>query len=468
MTVEKEKKVWYRRLATRIWYFFNSIKLTLFTLLTLALVSIIGTVVEQNKPFRDYVSAYGEKWAEIIMRAGFNDMYHTVWFSALLLLLVLNILICTMERFPPKWKVLFANKPNFNPGFIDKLEARRTLRLDADSDAAKGRVVKALKKKRFKFKEEAAGSGHSYYAWKGLIGRFGPELTHISLFVILAGAVLGSFYGYKDFKVVTVGNEFSVKEADYKLRLDKFWIDYYDTGQIRQYNSILTVSEGGKDIFTKQIWVNEPLLYKGIRFYQSSWGNSWNKIKAAEIGYKYEGSEEPDIRVRLLWNQKKAIPGTEYSVKLIGFTADFAFDERTKTVFSKSINPDNPAIHVELYKGDKKVSTPWLFMNYPALFSSIPDSKDSLVFSTYRGVLFSGISVNKDPGTNVVWVGASIMGIGFLFSFFVFHKRLYIHVRDDEGGTEVLLGGLINKNKMALDKDLDSFVQEIKGEKIKK
>ena len=86
-------------------------------------------------------------------------------------------------------------------------------------------------------------------------------------------------YGYKGFKVVTVGSEFGVPHDDYVITLDRFWIDYYDTGQIRQYNSVLTVHEDGKEVLTKQIWVNEPLYYKGTRYYQSSWGTSWNKIK---------------------------------------------------------------------------------------------------------------------------------------------------------------------------------------------
>ncbi len=428
-------------------------------MLSLALVSIIGTVVEQNKDMETYIQEYGEKWAGYISWAGFNDMFHTWWFSALLGLLVINILVCTIERFPPKWKVLLANKPNFSPTFIDKLQHRKVFTVNADKDATDTILKSFFKKKRYKFLEESAKDGSSaFYAWKGVIGRYGSDFTHISLFVILAGAIIGSVYGYKSFKVITVGSTINMeKRAGFNLRLDKFWIDYYDTGQIRQYNSILTVVEDGKDIVEKQIWVNEPLLYKGIRFYQSSWGTSWNKVDAAEIGFKRKDDEESSTIVRVKWNTKVDIPDSPYAVKVIGYAADFAFDDARKAVFSKSMEADNPAVMVELYKDGEHISSPWLFLKYPGLFSSIPDSDDSLIFEGYRGVLFSGISVNKDPGTNVVWVGSCIMGIGFILAFFIFHKRLYINIKSNGSSTEVKIGGVINKNTMALEKELEVF-----------
>ncbi len=459
MSKDKEKKVLQKSFRKRIWSFFNSVLLTISTMLTLALVSIIGTVVEQNKGMEAYVLEYGEKWAGYISWAGFDDMFHTWWFSALLALLVLNILVCTIERFPPKWKVLLANKPNFSPTFIDKLQHRKAFTVNADKAAVEKNLKTYFKKKRFKFLEESGKDGSSaFYAWKGVIGRYGSDFTHISLFVILAGAIIGSVYGYKSFKVITVGSTINMEaRAGFNLRLDKFWIDYYDTGQIRQYNSILTVVEDGKDILEKQIWVNEPLLYKGIRFYQSSWGTSWNKIAAAEIGFKRMGDEESADIVRVKWNTKVDIPNTPYAVKVIGYAADFAFDDARKAVFSKSMEADNPAVMVELYKDGEHISSPWLFLKYPGLFKSIPESDDALIFEGYRGVLFSGISVNKDPGTNIVWVGSCIMGIGFILAFFVFHKRLYVNLKPIGTSTEVKIGGVINKNTMALEKELEVF-----------
>ncbi|MBI5469262.1 MAG: cytochrome c biogenesis protein ResB, partial [Deltaproteobacteria bacterium] len=101
-------KPWYKG---KVWYFLNSLKLTLFVLITLAVVSILGTVVEQNQPIENYLSAYGEKWTGFLLYVRANDLFHSWWFLALLTLLATNIIVCTFERFPPKWKSLLYHKP---------------------------------------------------------------------------------------------------------------------------------------------------------------------------------------------------------------------------------------------------------------------------------------------------------------------------------------------------------------------
>jgi cytochrome c biogenesis protein len=453
---------WYRTFGSKIWYFFNSLKLTLFVLIALAVVSIFGTVVEQNAPVEQYVTQYGEEWTKFILYTRLHDMYHAWWFLMLLAALALNIIVCTFERFPPKWKSLLDHKPDkFDSGLIDKFSHRETVSLNASSDAVKDRLLNAFKKKKYGVVSMGTKGDYYFYAWKGRIGRLGSDVTHISLLLILAGAIVGSYAGYKDFFAVNVGGTVSVPQAEFKLRLDKFWIDYYDSGQIKQYNSVLTVVEDGKDVMEKQIWVNEPLFYKGIRFYQSSYGQSWNRVQEAQISMKLKGKEALEPPVPLKWGELTALPGGKYSVKLVGYTADFAYDEGTNQVFSKSAEASNPAIKVEVYEGGKEVSSPWLFVRYPGIFPAIPNSDVDLVFTGYIPVMYSGISVNKDPGTNIVWLGTGVMGLGFIFAFFVYHRRIWVHVRETGKSTEVKIGGTINKNNFVLEKELKDLTESL-------
>ncbi len=454
-----KKRAWYGS----VWRFFASVKLTIFVLIALALSSIIGTVIEQNQPIESYYIEYGERWGDIIRTLQLDDMYHSVWFVAQLVLLMINIIACTYERFPPKWRSLLRKVDDFDPSIIDRFSNREAIELGATLGRARDRVIEVLRKNRYKIKlDRSQGDEVKLYASRGLIGRFGSDITHVSLFVIIIGAIYGSFWGYRDFRPILVGSMIRVPDADFALRLDKFWIDYYDTGQIRQYNSLLTVIEDGKEVLTKQIWVNEPLYYKGIRFYQSSYGTSWNRIKEAEIALKRLDSNKVDPPFSVKWGEVSKVPGSKYSVRLVGYVSDFAFDERTRTVFSKSGETNNPAVQIEVYNGEDLIARPWLFFNFPGLIHAIPGTQYDLVLMGFRTIPYSGISITKDPGTNVVWVGTGIMGIGFFLAFFVYHRRIWVSIKASGNGTIVRMGGVINKNPLGFEREFKDIVEAVK------
>ncbi len=175
------------------------------------------------------------------------------------------------------------------------------------------------------------------------------------------------------------------------------------------------------------------------------------------------GENKIGSEVIIEWDERIDVPKSPYSVKLIGYSADFAYDDQTNQVFSKSGEANNPAINIEVYRGTELISTPWIFMNYPGLFPALPDSDDDVVFTGLSEVMYSGLSINKDPGTNVVWVGTAVMGIGFFLAFFVFHRRLWIYLRVSDNSVEVMMGGLINKNNYVLEKDINEIVERIGG-----
>ncbi|MFQ5480270.1 MAG: cytochrome c biogenesis protein ResB [Thermodesulfobacteriota bacterium] len=456
----------HKRVGRKVWLFFNSLKLTLAVMLTLAFAAGFGTIIEQGLQPSEYIRTFGLKWTQVIFYTEVNDLYHAWWFTALLGLLCLNIIVCTFERFPPKWKALLNQKPSgkFNARIISNCSHNNTITMAAELDKAKEKVLSVFKKKKYKTQLTTASDGHYIYAWRGTLGRFGSDVVHISLLLILLGSILGGFYGYKDNKIVYEGDTMVVPEAPFQVKLNKFWIDFYDTGQIRQYNSLLSVIENGKEVMKKQIWVNEPLYYKGIRFYQSSYGSAWDRIKRADIGLLKKDTKGLKTTLSVDWGKTVAVKGTPYSIKLMGYAADFAYDNNTKTVFSQSAESKNPAVHIEIYKDGEMISNPWLFLNYPGIFPAIPDSEDDLVFAGFSGIMYSGISLNKDPGTNVVWLGALVMGLGFFLAFFITHKRLWIYIKSEGNSSEVKIGGFINKNQFALEKELKDIVHRIESD----
>ncbi len=83
-----------------IYDLFRSLKLTITLLILLALLSIIGTLIAQNASRMEYVQRYGIGLYEVLNFFNLFDMYHSWWFSAILLLLVINLIACSVSRLP--------------------------------------------------------------------------------------------------------------------------------------------------------------------------------------------------------------------------------------------------------------------------------------------------------------------------------------------------------------------------------
>ncbi|MBI5561391.1 MAG: cytochrome c biogenesis protein ResB [Deltaproteobacteria bacterium] len=466
MARENGGRSWLGAAGSNVWYFFNSLKLTISVLISLAVVSILGTVIEQNKSAGHYAGVLGAKWAKVVMLLHVNNLFHSWWYTALLLALAANIVVCTFERFPPKWKSLLNHKQEkFDPRIIEKFAHNRSVSVSVDAATANARVGRVFKKMGFNVITSNDGGDHFFYAWKGALSRLGSDLTHVSLLLILAGSIIGSYAGYKDYRFINVGDTIEVPNAGFKLRLDNFWIDQYDTGQVKQYNSLVTVIDGGKEALTKQIWVNEPLAYKGIRFYQSDYGMAWDKIDTAYIAPVKRKTGDTGAPVPVKWGTEEKLPGTRYSVKVTGYLSDFAYDEKTNSVGSLTPEPNNPAVRIEIYNAGRLISAPWIFLKYPGIFPAIPADQDvDIAFTNYKPTLYSGLSVNKDPGTNIVWAGAIVMGVGFIFAFFMYHRRVWVHVKETGGRAEVRIGGMINKNTLLFEKELCEIAEYVEKE----
>jgi cytochrome c biogenesis protein ResB len=136
------------------------------------------------------------------------------------------------------------------------------------------------------FKEE--DEGITYLAGdKGRFGVIGSFITHLSFIIITLGAIYGGFSGYEGFINAPEGQTFSITNNvqwstdnkpsandEFQVRVNRFWIDYATDGSVKDYYSNLTVLDQGQEVKTKTIQVNDPLIYKGVKFYQSSYGDS--------------------------------------------------------------------------------------------------------------------------------------------------------------------------------------------------
>ena len=126
--------------------------------------------------------------------------------------------------------------------------------------------------------------GRFIYAYKGLIGRISPIIVHASIILVLFGSVIGSASGFMTQELVPTNTLFHLRniinsgpfsEVPQSIEgyVKDFKIAYSDEGVIDQFYSDLSILDtSANPLSSKTIYVNEPLRYKGIVFYQTDWG----------------------------------------------------------------------------------------------------------------------------------------------------------------------------------------------------
>ena len=438
----------------QVWNFFISVKLALFTLITLAIASIFGTIVEQNQPPEKYHQIY-EDWAFALMnRINLFDMYHSLWFLALLVLFTVNLTCCTIDRFPKMLKVVRNPRTKLDGTLEKSLSlSDRWKKKGTISDWA-AKYTLALSGSFAKPKVTEEGGEVHLYAETGVASRFGVYVTHLSIVIIFIGAILGNVLGFKSYVNVPDGEEVSHLDArggkehinlPFSVRNNRFWMETYPNGQPRKYASDLSVIESGREVLRKTITVNDPLRYKGIWFYQSSYGQAGEATALVSVR-RPDGSSVGDLS--LAPNEPVPIDGygTIRGVK-----------------YSPNLQGRGPALQVVVEKPGKPAAEFVLFQQQP---DQDRQRKDALVFSfgDLNSKMFTGLQVAKDPGVNIVWLGCALMVIGISMAFFLSHQRVWVRLaQGQDGRVEVVLAGSASRNRLVFEKKFAKIQTDVKA-----
>ena len=268
------------------------LRLAIALLLTIAVVSITGTVIEQGESLAFYQANYPDDPAlfgfldwKFILISGLDHVYRTWWYLAILILFGSSLTACTFTRqiTALRW---FSRTWNFytQPRQFNKLALSGEL-----SQGNLEEISPILQQRGYQiFTRDRA-----LYAQKGVAGRIGPIVVHASMLIILAGAIFGGMTGFFAQEVVPSGQVFQIRNIfdagpwaeaqipkDWAVRVNDFWIDYTAEGAIDQFYSDLTViDEAGNELKQKTIHVNEPMRYRGVTLYQADWGIAGVKVK---------------------------------------------------------------------------------------------------------------------------------------------------------------------------------------------
>lgn len=434
--------------------FFASVKLALSILFLLAAASIIGTILPQAESAGVYSQFYMTQLgidgnaANILTKITFlldlDTMYQSWWFRGLILLLSLNLIICTIERLPDVWRLVVLDNLATKLERITTMRNRREYKSKSGIKETSTAISAKLKTLRWNTKERDRDGATLIFAQKAPWSRLGVYVVHTSILMIFAGALIGSIWGQKGGvnipetmttdKIYQFGSGTPI-DLGFTVKCNWFVLSKYPNGAPKEFESELVIIEDGKEVLKKIIEVNDPLRHKGWSFYQSSYQSN-QKFIISVLNSTTKNEERflvpPQKPVRwkdenLLFGIKElaptSIPGV-YKYKLL--VAD------SKGAQSLYILDDNKQMTIQLDDGNK-----YTFQ--------------------IKEFYSTGLQVSKDPGVWTVYIGCILMLIGLAVAFFVFHKRIWILVSKKNGRTHIFLAGTTSKNKAGFEAEFNTI-----------
>jgi cytochrome c biogenesis protein len=463
-------------LLSRAWQFFTSVKLTVVLLLSLAITSIIGTLIPQNESPAEYVQAFGEFGFRFMDLLGIFDMYHSWWFQCLMLMLTLNVVVCSVDRLSVMAKIIFAKNPSFNIANFRRRKNKEEFTTNYTPDELK-QVFEPLISRRFGYsRTEVIDTGYYIYAEKWRWTRLGVYIVHLSVLLLLIGGLIGSIFGFEGFVNIPEGetvNRVRLRNSDqllmlgFEIRCDDFNVSFYNTGTPKEFRSSLTILEEGQAVLQKDIIVNDPLRYKGINFFQSSYG---------QLPPQAQGVNLPQ-EITVSFTSKET--GTTYKKKArIGQPIDipenlgkFVIKELKKSYSfrGKDLGDTLMGVLTQSDGNDFEVALPLRFPSFDRMGPIFdPRRKDNVFISVADLELpqqatqpryYTGLQVTRDPGVWVVYSGFILMIIGCYVTFFMSHQRVCVEIIPRGKASKVSVVGTSTKHKLGMQQKVKKLTQ---------
>ncbi len=437
--------------ANPIWHFFSSVRLAIFLLIILAVTSIIGTIIPQGETLQYYLNNFGPGMFKAIKLLRLDDTYHSWWYLTLLGLFSLNLVICTFNRLPFTLKLFKRDYIDVTPDYLRRVTYRREWHVaTGDLAGLREALLSKLREIAGPYREKRLDDGGTVFlSERGKWSYWGLYGLHISILIIFAGAVYGSLTGFKGRIMLLEGEttDHAMAAADpsekiplgFAVRCDRFFVDFYDTGAPKEFRSDLTIIDNGREVLKKSILVNDPLTYKGVTFYQSSYQS------IPEVSVKVSSPSGASRTLVIPAFQRVSWPEAGLTMGLVKFLSNVH---------------GVPAARIWIGDATGRADAMWLFQGATKEFTA-GGKPYRLELLTASERYMTGLQVKKDPGVWIVWLGCTGLILGFAIVFWVGHRRVWLYIGPGEKGTVVLLGGQTNKNKLKFEKDFNTLAEAI-------
>lgn len=415
-----------RSLGPGLVRFLSSMRVGIFLLLILAIMAVYGSLLPHD--------------------VAIDEVYGSWWFVTTLVALSVNLSFCSLRRLKRIWQRATRPPQEISGDRLKSCENRVTLSVSGNDQQIAGRVRDLFSSQGYRAGITPCQGGLLVSSEKGRVGYFGSFITHVSLVLILLAGFYGIVNGYEHFEAAFPGRFIRVPNEDFSVRVDDFYIAYRDDAQksVEQYYSKLTVIQRGHAVKEDTVYVNKPLRYDGVTFYQSSYGWAVNAQFSTVTG--------ESERALLVPGGVYHHHGTGTHVQLVEFFPSFALTEDGRAV-NQGEYPANPYVGYRVMSVD---DDGFDTVKYAPLNQVVQVSGGhQLEFVSYRN--YTGFLIVKNPGKWLAFAGAVLLIIGLVLSFYVFPRRMWAYVK----GKEILLAGESYRNQVGFKLEFERLANEI-------
>jgi cytochrome c biogenesis protein len=447
----------------------SSIKTGVVLLIVVVIASAIGTVILQRPTSEaDQIErTYSPGVLVWLDKLGLTDVFHAWWYVVLLALVATSIVLVSIDRFPRAWKVLTRPYKITDSHFRAVLPVQQKIRLGSTENAL-AIAERAFRKVHLKSERVGPGKDVSLYAERNRYSVLAVYIIHASLLLIFLGGIVDALVGYKGFLMLVKGQSISqlelsnkkIKNLPFAIRFNDGGRENYEDGSPKKWWSDLTVIENEKEVLKKTIVVNDPLVYRGVRFYQSSFGTS-QEIDTLTMTVASKNDPKVAKEITLQGHTPTAIDD-DATVELVRFIPDFVV--RDGQIYNRSSDPVNPAIELKVTSKKAGVSGAWVFPADPQA-PKVSDAPYEFTHKAGKLAPFTGLSVSHEPGQWGVWTGVVLMAIGLTMAFYAVHRRYWaVVVADPKLGQALWIGMQADKNREHYEEEFKEITDYIRGE----
>lgn len=311
-------------LSKALYELFSSMRFAITLLTVLAIASIIGTVLKQAEPYNNYIIQFGPFWFEFFRVLGLYDVYHAAWFLVILTFLVTSTSLCIYRNAPGMLREMKSFREHVTEQSLSAFSHQHQVQHQQAPEELASQAQQYLTGQGFKVKSNPRENGVLLSAKRGAGSRLGYLFAHTAIVLICIGGLIDGNLVFKaqevlglkkietrdipqsqvpeisrlgpnnfsfrgnveipegqnaDVVFLNVADGYLVQDLPFVVRLNKFHIEHYSTGQPKLFESDITLFDRkGNKLRDATVAVNKPIFQDGIAIYQASFGDGGTKL----------------------------------------------------------------------------------------------------------------------------------------------------------------------------------------------